>query len=324
MACCSANRRWCDLVSGLAAAKNYRQMSIRKGAAHVGSAWMTRATQPRWDLQPPNHHPCLGKDLAGELMGLFFQVSFVSSRSGWSACADRHRASSGCSRPPWSRWRPRVHPVGHRSAPDLLQRPGVGAGRDPAAGLLGGGSRFLGVTEDTAGSGHRPGGPVRTVSPPTNPGGTGWRRRCWPSHREGTARAGARAGAPGPQTEDPRTPVLLRIAHEKAAMGRTSSCSPRSDGSARRSSAVGCRSTVPARVAPCSPTWACPSSCCAASRYWHEQPGCSAPRRGAPNAHRHTRCTPASTGARGTSPPHAQPTQCAPEETGASAPTDLP
>ena len=97
------------------------------------------------------------------------------------------------------------------SAPDSLQ----GA---LAAGLLGGGSRFLGVTEDTgqflaaALAGH--GGPLPTDD-------AGWDDLALGLVRE--ARAAGRLlpglGHPVHKVRDPRTPALLRIAEEEGLRG---------------------------------------------------------------------------------------------------------
>ncbi|MGH3343470.1 MAG: citryl-CoA lyase, partial [Carbonactinosporaceae bacterium] len=99
----------------------------------------------------------------------------------------------------------------HLSAPDSLQ----GA---LAAGLLGGGSRFLGVTEDAgkflAGVLAAHGGPVPTDD-------AGWDELALQAV---TAARGAGTYLPGlghpvHKVSDPRTPALLRIADEEGLRG---------------------------------------------------------------------------------------------------------
>jgi citrate synthase len=102
------------------------------------------------------------------------------------------------------------------SAPDSVQ----GA---LAAGLLGGGSRFLGVTEDTgrflagalAAAGGREGGAKLPADD------AGWDALALAAVRE--ARAGGRLipglGHPVHKVTDPRTPVLIRIAEEEGLRG---------------------------------------------------------------------------------------------------------
>ena len=113
------------------------------------------------------------------------------------------------------------------SAPDSIQ----GA---LAAGLLGTGSRFLGVTEDTGRFLHdvlagRP------SSRPTTPAGT--RSRC----ETVTAQRAAGRFVPGlghhvHKDGDPRTPRLMQIAREEGLFGPHLRCSPRSGGCTRRCS----------------------------------------------------------------------------------------
>jgi citrate synthase len=102
------------------------------------------------------------------------------------------------------------------SAPDSVQ----GA---LAAGLLGGGSRFLGVTEDTgrflagalAAAGAREGGGKLPADD------AGWDALALAAVQE--ARAGGRLipglGHPVHKVTDPRTPVLIRIAEEEGLRG---------------------------------------------------------------------------------------------------------
>ncbi|HVV22547.1 MAG TPA: citryl-CoA lyase [Pseudonocardiaceae bacterium] len=95
------------------------------------------------------------------------------------------------------------------SAPDSLQ----GA---LAAGLLGGGSRFLGVTEDT---GRFLAGVLAEQELPLHE--EGWDALA---HQALTARKSAGRFVPGlghpvHKTGDPRTPVIIRIAHEENVYG---------------------------------------------------------------------------------------------------------
>ncbi|MGZ0153398.1 citryl-CoA lyase [Kribbella sp. WER1] len=94
------------------------------------------------------------------------------------------------------------------SAPDSLQ----GA---LAAGLLGGGSRFLGVTEDCAQFLHA----ALPGDPPTD--APGWdalaRQLVQQSKANGTFIPGL--GHPVHKVEDPRTPVLIGIAREEGLEG---------------------------------------------------------------------------------------------------------
>lgn len=95
------------------------------------------------------------------------------------------------------------------SAPDSLQ----GA---LAAGLLGGGSRFLGVTEDT---GRFLAGVLAEQELPLDE--EGWDALA---HKALTARKSAGRFVPGlghpvHKTGDPRTPVIIRIAHEENVYG---------------------------------------------------------------------------------------------------------
>jgi citrate synthase len=97
------------------------------------------------------------------------------------------------------------------SAPDSLQ----GA---IAAGLLGGGSRFLGVTEDTG---------VYLHSAVENLGDTsGWTDARWDDLARATVTATQSAGKRVPglghpvhKNGDPRTPVIIGIAHEAGVRG---------------------------------------------------------------------------------------------------------
>ena len=140
--------------------------------------------------------------------------------------------------------------VTYTSAPESLQ----GA---LAAGLLGGGSRFLGVTEDAAIFLSRV--PRRAVARPDDAaGGT-----SWPSPSSRRRRPSGRLvpglGHPVHKVEDPRTPVLFELARRDgtfgdhlelfAAIGRVHPADPRADAAAERRRR---------RAARCSPTSACP------------------------------------------------------------------
>jgi citrate synthase len=98
------------------------------------------------------------------------------------------------------------------SAPDSLQ----GA---IAAGLLGGGSRFLGVTEDTGAYLHR----VVASLPPES---TEWTDDEWDDLARSIVKDASAAGQripgighPVHKGGDPRTPVILRIAREEGTYG---------------------------------------------------------------------------------------------------------
>ena len=97
------------------------------------------------------------------------------------------------------------------SAPDSLQ----GA---LAAGLLGGGSRFLGVTEDCGRYLHEVLPSARVTARPTTPAGTRspW-RPCRATKAAGRFVPGL--GHPVHKVGDPRTPVLIAIAEEEGLRG---------------------------------------------------------------------------------------------------------
>ena len=152
-----------------------------------------------------------------------------------------------------------------------------------AAGLLGGGSRFLGVTEDAgrflaaALAGHAQ--PAASCPTPTRAGTT------WPATP--CARSARPAGyVPGlghhvHKAGDPRTPVLFRIAAEEGVLGPH----------LRLFEAVGrVHPEVLGRTLPLNGAGVCgaalcdlgfPSRSCAASRCWPAPPACSgtSPRR---------------------------------------------
>ena len=153
-----------------------------------------------------------------------------------------------------------------------------------AAGLLGGGSRFLGVTEDA--------GRFLAAALAEHAG----RRRELPTTDEGwddlardAVRAQQAAGrcVPGPRAPgaQERRPAHAGAAADRrrrrACAARTCGCSRPSGGCTPRCSAAPCRSTAPASAArPCA-TSASPRTSCAGSRCWPARPGCSAtsPRR---------------------------------------------
>jgi citrate synthase len=97
------------------------------------------------------------------------------------------------------------------SAPDSVQ----GA---LAAGLLGGGSRFLGVTEDC---GRFLADALASAGEPLPAGDAGWDALALAAVRQ--ARAAGRfvpgLGHPVHKVTDPRTPVLIRIAEEEGTRG---------------------------------------------------------------------------------------------------------
>ena len=154
------------------------------------------------------------------------------------------------------------------SAPDSLQ----GA---LAAGLLGGGSRFLGVTEDCGAYLHAALDDVDET--PTDD--AGWDAVALDAVRR-TREAGRYVpglGHPVHKVQDPRTPVLIRIAEEEGlrgphlrlfeAIGRDARAGAR---------AARCPSTAPASAVRPWPTSGCRSSCSAGSPCWPGRPGCSA------------------------------------------------
>ena len=152
------------------------------------------------------------------------------------------------------------------SAPDSVQ----GA---LAAGLLGGGSRFLGVTEDCGRFLHdvldRRSGALPTDD-------AGWDALALETV---AAQRAARRFVPGPgppraQGRRPAHPAAVaRSPPRRAWSARTCRCSPRSAGCTRRCWAGRCRSTAPGSAAPRWPTSGCRWSCCAASPCWPAPPG---------------------------------------------------
>lgn len=94
------------------------------------------------------------------------------------------------------------------SAPDAIQ----GA---LAAGLLGGGSRYLGVTEDTGR--FLAGALAGLAEPPTDE--AGWDALAERAIRAHEGRFVPGLGHPVHKQGDPRTPVIIRIAHEEGLYG---------------------------------------------------------------------------------------------------------
>ena len=146
-----------------------------------------------------------------------------------------------------------------------------------AAGLLGGGSRFLGVTEDAgrflAAALDRARRRRRAARPPTRAGttwpATRWAsnglRVCW-SPASGTT-------CTRPATRGRR--CCSRSPRTRACSGRTCSCSRQSAGCTPRCWVAPCRSTAPVPAAPPCATSASRSRSCAASRCWPGPPACS-------------------------------------------------
>ena len=141
------------------------------------------------------------------------------------------------------------------SAPDSIQ----GA---LAAGLLGGGSRFLGVTEDCAAFLHAalPDGAL-----PTDDGSWDALALATVRERRATGAFVPGLGHPVHKEGDPRTPRLLAIAAEEGLVGPHLRCSARSAGCTTRCWAARCRSTGPGCAGRRWPIWACRSRCCAGS-----------------------------------------------------------
>ena len=121
-----------------------------------------------------------------------------------------------------------------------------------AAGLLGGGSRFLGVTEDAAGFLDS----VISSLDALPVDDTGWDAVALEA--VAAQRAGGRfvpgLGHPVHKQGDPRTPALCALAREHGEYGPHLGCSRRSDESTPACSDAACRSTARACAEPCSPT----------------------------------------------------------------------
>ena len=260
-------------TTAAAGARRARRRDPRPGSKERDSEPTTCGSRPSLGTSDADEIRLLGQDLAADLMGKvgFGELAFWLVASGGPtpgevrvfeavlvALADHGFTPTAI-----------AARLTYLSAPDSLQ----GA---LAAGLLGGGSRFLGVTEDC--------GRVPARRPRRRRRATADRRR-----RLGRARPGRRTAArarPGRFVPGLGHPVhkVRRPAHpgadrgsprRRACAARTCGCSRRSAASTRRCSAGRCRSTAPASAAPRSPTSACRSSCCAASRCWPAPPGCS-------------------------------------------------
>ena len=152
------------------------------------------------------------------------------------------------------------------SAPDAIQ----GA---LAAGILGGGSRFLGVTEDT---GRFLAG-ILEATDPRPADDAGWDALAggrWPIARPRASSCPAWATRCTRRATRARRGSSASPAR-RACTGRTWPCSRPSAACTRRSSASACRSTAPASAAPPWPTWACRWNCSAAWCCWPAAPGCS-------------------------------------------------
>jgi citrate synthase len=100
--------------------------------------------------------------------------------------------------------------VTYLSAPDSVQ----GA---LAAGLLGGGSRFLGVTEDTGA--FLAGALAGSLELPTDPAGWDELATAAVKARRAAGQFVPGLGHPVHKAGDPRTPVLLALAHEHGTYG---------------------------------------------------------------------------------------------------------
>lgn len=96
------------------------------------------------------------------------------------------------------------------SAPDAIQ----GA---LAAGLLGGGSRFLGVTEDTGR--FLADALAEAGEPPSEGDEPGWDALAERAITARTGRFVPGLGHPVHKNGDPRTPVIIRVAHEEGLYG---------------------------------------------------------------------------------------------------------
>ena len=145
-----------------------------------------------------------------------------------------------------------------------------------AAGLLGGGSRFLGVTEDTG----------RFLAAALDSAEHAPESDADFDELAKAAVSGARAqgklvpglGHPVHKNGDPRTPVIIAIAEEEGLRGpqlRLFEAIGRGHADILRWSPR-CRSTAPESAARRWQTSACRSPCCAARCCWRGVPDCSA------------------------------------------------
>ena len=135
-----------------------------------------------------------------------------------------------------------------------------------AAGLLGGGSRFLGVTEDAAV--FLSDVLAACAARPTT-------AAEWDELAVGVVAEAKRSGRllpglghPVHKDGDPRTPVLFAVARTTARSAITSPCSKRSARRTLRCSAARFPSTAPVCAARCSPISTCRFPRCAGSPCW--------------------------------------------------------
>ena len=208
----------------------------------------------------------------------------ASSPTGSSRCASRPRAKRACSTPSWSRWpttgspRPPSRPGSRGSAPPTSIQGAL------AAGLLGGGSRFLGVSEDT---GRFLNEALDTVEGDLPTDDAGWDHLATKAIEQRRAAGGFVPGLGHHlhKNGDPRVPRLLELARGTRHL-RPAACAlrgrrpRRSRGTGQDPAAQRCR--LPA--APSWPTSASRSRCCAAS--------CSSPAAPASSASSPRRCEP--------------------------------
>ena len=197
----------------------------------------------------------LGQDLAADLLG---QVGF-GELAFWLVAlrrptAGRAAALRGRARRPR---RPRPDAVGAGRPPHADRRPESIQGA-VAAGILGGGSRFLGVTEDSArflADALAAAACLPRGRPPVDDAGYDAIARAL-CHRPPGRRASS-CRASGTPTTRSRTHVRRSSTpwpSRRACSGRTCGCSPRSAACTPRSSAAPCRSTAPASAARSWPT----------------------------------------------------------------------
>ena len=239
------------------------------------------SSRPRWAPRRPTRSGCSGQDLTADLMGKvgFGELAFwlVAMRRPTPsemrvfeavlvALADHGFTPTAI-----------AARLTYLSAPDSLQ----GA---LAAGLLGGGSRFLGVTEDCGGYLHDVLDAARgRRCPTTTPAGT-----RWPWRRSRATRAAGRF-----------VPGLGHPVHKERRPAHAGADRHRRGGGPARPAPAAVRGDRPGPRAGARPAAAAQrrrglrrragrpraarSSCCAASRCWPAPPGCSAssPRSGA-------------------------------------------
>ncbi len=174
-----------------------------------------------------------------------------------------------------------------------------------AAGLLGGGSRFLGATEDT-GRFLAAALTARTLvarhSPPPTTAGTTWPARpCGPPGRPGSRCPASGTTCTGTGTRGRRS--SSGSPPRRSCSARTCACSTPSDACTRSCSAGRCRSTGRAPAGrPCA-TSGSPRTSCAGSRCWPGRPGWSGTSRRRCAARSAGTSTPTSSGATEYQPP---------------------